>query len=179
MKKKRILVADDHRIIVEGLRRILEPEYEVLGAVHDGRALVESVQRLKPDAVITDISMPLLNGMEAIRQIKLSDPRTKIIVLTMHTDAIYVTEAYEAGANAYVVKQSGASEMLSIVRNVFNGVTYNKNRTAEQPMSFPLTPRQREVLQLIAEGHQTKGIAQILNLSPRTADGEIEIAQRC
>src|SRR5687767_13074195 len=128
MKKKGILVADDHRIVVEGLRRILEPEFEILGAVEDGRALVESVERLKPDAVIADISMPLLNGLEAIRQIKVNQPKMKIIVLTMHTDATYVTEAYNAGANAYLVKQSASGEMLNIVRSVLQGMNYNNRR---------------------------------------------------
>ena len=170
MKKKGILVADDHRIVVEGLRRILEPEFEILGAVEDGRALVESVERLKPDAVIADISMPLLNGLEAIRQIKANQPKMKVIVLTMHTDATYVTEAYNAGANAYLVKQSAAGEMLNIVRSVLQGINYNNRRFQDAQTPCALTPRQREVLQLIAEGHATKGIGCILKMSPRTAE---------
>src|SRR5688572_27906742 len=103
MKKKGLVIADDHRIVVEGLRRILEPEFDILGAVEDGRALIESVESLKQDADIADISMPLLNGIEASRTISANRPNMKIIVLTMHNDSTYVTASFNACANVYLV----------------------------------------------------------------------------
>jgi DNA-binding NarL/FixJ family response regulator len=124
MKKPTILLADDHVVFAEGLRKILEPEFEVLGLVQDGRMMVAEVLRLKPDVVLADITMPLLNGIDAARQIRKAEPRAKIIFLTMHSDPIYAAEALDAGASGYLVKQSAAGEVLCAVRTVLKGKVY-------------------------------------------------------
>jgi DNA-binding NarL/FixJ family response regulator len=183
MKKPTVLLADDHVVFVEGLRKILEPEFEVLGCVQDGRMMVAEFLRLKPDVVLADITMPLLNGIDAARQIRKANPRAKIIFLTMHSDPIYAAEALEGGASGYLVKQSAASEVLQAVRTVLKGKVYvtplvskGKLRSLRdslqrgKPAEFSLTSRQREVLQLVAEGRSAKEIAAILNVSYRTVE---------
>jgi DNA-binding NarL/FixJ family response regulator len=183
MKKPTVLLADDHVVFVEGLRKILEPEFEVLGVVQDGRMMVTEVLRLKPDVILADISMPLLNGIDAARQIRKAEPRAKIIFLTMHSDPIYAAEALEAGASGYLVKQSAAGEVLNAVRLVLKAKVYvtplvSKGRLKSlrdssrrgKPKVFSLTPRQREVLQLVAQGRSAKEIAAILNVSYRTVE---------
>ncbi len=183
MRRPTVLLADDHGIVVEGLRRILEPEFEVVGAVADGRALLTAAEALGPDIVVVDISMPLLNGIEAARQIRKTARKTKIIFLTMHTDVIYATEALEAGGSGYVLKSSAGTELLTAVREVLRGRRYVTPAIAEtvtRALTSPagrrgkgvqdLTRRQREVLQLVAEGRTLKEIATILNVSPRTAE---------
>ena len=183
MKKPTILLADDHVVFVEGLRKILEPEFEVLGSVRDGRTMVSEVLKLKPAVVLADITMPLLNGIDAARQIRKAEPRAKIIFLTMHSDAIYAAEALEAGASGYLVKQSAASEVVNAVNTVLRGKVYvtplvSKDRLKSlresirrgKQAAFNLTPRQREVLQLVAEGRSAKEIAAILNVSYRTVE---------
>lgn len=183
MKRPTVLLADDHTIVVEGLRRILEPEFELVGAVGDGRALVSATEKLRPDVVITDISMPLLNGLEATRQIMKADRRTKIIFLTMHADINYSTEAFQAGASGYLLKQSAAEELLTAIREVLKGRVYlsplvakgvlhsfMEGRDQHDKPSVKLSSRQREVLQLLAEGQSVKQIAATLNISTRTAE---------
>ena len=124
MKKTRVLLADDHKIILEGLRGLLEPEFEIVGNVEDGRALVQETQLLHPDVVVVDISMPLLNGIEAARQINKLNEDIKIVFLTMHPDVTYAARAFEAGASGYVLKHSAPSELVAAIREAIRGRTY-------------------------------------------------------
>ncbi len=183
MKRPRVLLADDHKMVAEGIRSLLEPEFEVAGTVEDGRALVTAARELRPDVIIADISMPLLNGIEAAVQIKKADPRVNIIFLTMHPDATYATRAIEAGASGYVLKHSAPSELVTAIREALRGRTYITPMIAKdlvqslmdrprqrEDVAHKLTPRQREVLQLVAVGHSAKEIASLLNVSPRTVE---------
>ena len=177
-----MLLADDHAIFLEGLRRILEDNFDVIGTASDGRNLLKAVGKLSPDVIVADISMPVLNGIEAARQIKKADPRAKIIFLSMHHDALYAAAAFRAGASGYVVKDTAASELQSAIRHVLSGRTYMTpyvadgvlqsftNESQEPEIGVKLTAREREVLQLIAEGHAVKSIAAILGISPRTVE---------
>jgi DNA-binding NarL/FixJ family response regulator len=182
MKRPRVLLADDHTLVAEGLRRILEPECEVVGAVEDGRSLLAAAEQLKPDIILLDISMPLLNGVDAARRLRDAAPSAKVIFVTMHADATYVTRAFGAGASGYVLKRCAAMELLNAVHEVLKGRTYvtpliRKDILGELPgwplgsgeASGELTDRQREVVQLVAEGHPVKEIAAILNISRKTA----------
>lgn len=183
-KKPRLLMADDHSIMLAGLRKLVEGTCEVVGEVEDGRALVEAAERLRPDLILLDISMPLLNGMDAARQIKKSVPEAKLIFLTMHASPVFATEALQAGASGYLLKQSAASELPHAIDTVLKGQTY-LTPTITKPVLdsivrqsqgelkrslMQLTPRQREVLQLLAEGKSPKDIALLLNLSVKTVD---------
>ena len=181
--KPRILIADDHRIVAEGLRSLLEPEFELVGIVEDGRALITATEKLQPDVIIADISMPLLNGIEAVRQIKKTNKDVKVIFLTMHPDVTYAVSALEAGALGYVLKHSAPSELITAVRRALKGKTYitpllegeimlspKKGSIERREESSHLTKRQREVLQLLAEGCLAKEIASILNISTRTVE---------
>lgn len=183
MKRPRVLLADDHKIVVEGLRNLLEPEFELVGTVEDGRALVAAAAELRPDVIVADISMPLLNGIEAARQIKKADSGAKIVFLTMHPDVTYATRAFEAGASGYVLKHSAPSELVTAIREALKGRTYVTSIIAKDVLqSFmdrshkredafhKLTPRQREILQLVTEGRSAKEIASLLNVSPRTVE---------
>ena len=124
MKRTRILLADDHKIVLEGLKRLLEPEFDLVGTVEDGRALVSQAEQLRPDVIVVDISMPLLNGIEAICQIKKIDPSVKVVFLTMHPDVTYAIRAFEAGAAGYVLKHSASTELLTAIREALQGRTY-------------------------------------------------------
>ena len=179
MTRPRVLLADDHVLVIDGLRRILEPECEVVGAVEDGRSLLKEAERLKPDIVLLDISIPLLNGVEAARRLKKMLPDAKLIFVTMHADATYVTGALRAGASGYVLKRCASMELVSAIREVLKGHTYvtsllRKDVLESVPgssvgeISGDLTERQREVVQLVAEGHTVKQIASILNISRKT-----------
>jgi DNA-binding NarL/FixJ family response regulator len=184
MDRPRILLADDHLIFLEGLRSLLEPEYEVIGMVEDGRSLVSEVQKMKPDIVVTDISMPQLNGIEATMQIKKIDPEIKVILLTMHGDTTYATRGFDAGASGYVMKNAATKELLTAIREAIRGRTYvtpliagDLLKSYREPgdiqpadIQAKLTPRQREVLQLLAEGMTTKEVADKLSISPRTVE---------
>jgi len=183
MRRPRLLLADDHTLVLEGFRKLLESEFELVGAVEDGRALVAAAQKLRPDVILLDISMPLLNGIEAARQLKKLVPDTKLVFLTMHADPAYVTEAFRVGASGYLLKRSAASELVSAIQEVLKGRSYVTPLATKDmletflgralaPGKLPseLTPRQREVLQLVAEGHSTKEIAAILNLSVKTVE---------
>ncbi len=185
MKKPRVLMADDHSMILAGLRKLVEGECEVVGTVEDGRALVEAAQKLRPDLILLDISMPLLNGLEAARQLTKLVPESKVIILTMHASPTYATEAFQAGASGYLLKRSAASELSQAIQSVLQGRQYLtplitkdvldsvfKPSTGERgtPASTALTPRQREVLQLVAEGRGTKEIATILSVSVKTVE---------
>lgn len=181
--KPRILLADDHRIVAEGLRSLLEPEFELIGIVEDGRALIAATEKLQPDVIIADISMPLLNGIEAVRQIKKTNKDVKVIFLTMHPDVTYAVSALEAGALGYVLKHSAPSELSAAVRSALKGKTYitplleseimlspSKGVQERREESSHLTKRQREVLQLLTEGYLAKEIASTLNISTRTVE---------
>lgn len=185
MKKPRVLMADDHSLILAGLRKLVEAECDVVGAVEDGRALVEAAQKLRPDLILLDISMPLLNGLDAARQLRKLVPESKVIFLTMHASPTYATEAFQAGASGYLLKRSAASELSLAIRSVLQGQHYLtpsltkdvlesvlKPSTGEvsKAACATLTDRQREVLQLVAEGHGTKEIATILNVSVKTVE---------
>jgi DNA-binding NarL/FixJ family response regulator len=183
MSSARVLLADDHKILGEGLRSLLEPEFELVGIVEDGRALIEAAVEYRPDVIVVDISMPLLNGIEAVRHITKLNPAIKFVFLTMHTDVIYATKAFAAGAVGYVLKQSAASELLTAIREALKGRMYVTPLIAKDllqayvdrahaPSNSPLTltPRQREVMQLLAEGHSAKEVAAILKISARTAE---------
>lgn len=178
-----ILIADDHELMVDGLRKLLEPDYDVLGAVSDGRQILPEVLRLDPQLVLVDISMPSLNGIDAARQLHEAGCRCKILILTMHPDATLAREALDAGASGYILKSSPATELLSAVKEVFLGRTYlspavtrdlldimGKPAAAHDNAWAKLTPRQREVLQLLAEGKSHKEVAAILNVSVKTAE---------
>jgi DNA-binding NarL/FixJ family response regulator len=183
MKKTRVLLADDHKIVLEGLRSLLEPEFELAGTVEDGRALVAAAKKLLPDVIVADISMPLLNGIEAVDQIKKIDPHMKVVFLTMHPDVTYATRAFEAGASGYVLKHSAPSELITAIHEAMKGRTYVTPMIAGELMQSykeadqrpqdvirKLTSRQREILQLLAEGHSPKEIADILYISARTVE---------
>jgi DNA-binding NarL/FixJ family response regulator len=183
MNKIRVLLADDHKIVLEGLRSLLEPEFEIVGAVEDGRALLKAAKRLSPDVIVADISMPLLNGIEAVRQIKEENEKVKVVFLTMHPDVTYATRAFEAGASGYVLKHSAPSELVTAVREALKGRTYVTPIIAGELLQtykegthmldegrVKLTPRQREVLQLLAEGRSAKEVGNILCISPRTVE---------
>jgi len=183
--RPRILIADDHSLILAGIRKLVETEGDVVGTVEDGRALVEEAQKLRPDLILLDISMPLLNGLDAARQLTKLVPDSKLIFLTMHATPTYATEAFKAGASGYLIKRSAASELKQAIQAVMRGQHYmtpliTKDVLAatlhppealvpNRPVSA-LTPRQREVLQLIAEGKGTKEIATLLNISVKTVE---------
>ena len=183
MTRPRVLLADDHRIVAEGLRSLIEPEFELIGIVEDGRALLDSAEQLNPDVIVADISMPLLNGIEAIRQIKKVNRDVKVIILTMHSDVTYAVDAFEAGALGYVLKHSAPSELNVAIRSALKGKKYvasllscdflrdvkKSSKERKEEASF-LTRRQREVLQLLAEGKSVKEIASLLQVSSRTIE---------
>ena len=181
--KRRVLLADDHEIVVEGLRRILEPKYDLVAAVADGRELLAEAEKLRPDVIVTDISMPSLNGLEAVRQLKKQGVRAKIVFLTMHADADLATEAFAAGAVGYVLKSSAGRELIDAIETVLEGRVYLTPQIQQSVLeafmkvggerekaSIELTKRQREVLQLVAEGRTMKEIAATLDVSPRTVE---------
>ena len=183
MKKPRILLADDHLLVLEGYRRILEDQCEVVGTAEDGRALLEVASRLKPNVVLLDISMPLLNGIDATRHLKKIMPDIKVIFVTMHADPAYLNEAFKAGASGYLLKRSAGTELIQAIQSVIGGNFYVTplltkglvNSVISEAPTPPtrqsiLTPRQREVLQLVAEGKAVKEIAQLLNISPKTVE---------
>lgn len=187
MKKARVLLADDHTLVLEGIKKLLEPHFDLVGTVEDGRALLEEAAKLEPDVILVDISMPLLNGIDAARQLRKSVPDAKIVFLSMHADAAYVSEAFRAGGAGYLLKRSAASELVFAIGEVLKGRYYVTPAVAkdvlrdvfdepepsrrEPPSRAPrLTPRQREVLQLVAEGNTIKEIAAILDISIKTVE---------
>jgi DNA-binding NarL/FixJ family response regulator len=184
MNRATIVLADDHAVVVEGLRRILDrPEFHVVGVAHDGRAMVQAAARLHPDLIVTDIVMPLLNGIDAARQILKLKRKPKIIFLTMHPEVAYATAALEAGASGYVLKSAAGEQLIDAIRTALTGQTYVSKSIAEaverarQVQSLHrrgtiggLTDRQREVLQLLAEGKQVKEVAALLGVSSKTVE---------
>jgi DNA-binding NarL/FixJ family response regulator len=180
MNRPRVLLADDHRLLREAFATLLEPDCDVVGAVADGRALLEVAPELRPDIVVLDIAMPSLNGLDAARQLKRMMPEVKVIFLTVSEDPDLAAEAFRAGASGYLLKNSAASELLQAIQDVFNGRSYITplatnglvRNLLDEPKpakkSNELSPRQREVLQLLAEGHTMKEIARILKITART-----------
>jgi DNA-binding NarL/FixJ family response regulator len=178
----RVVLADDHAIVAEALEALLKTTFNLLAVVNDGRALLKSVEKLRPDVVVTDISMPLLNGVDAVRQIKNIRPETKIVMLTMHTEVQLAVEAFRAGASGYVLKSSAGEELITAIQEASKGRSYLTPLIAKDLLSVlieakssgtpeaKITARQREVLQLIAEGRTMKEIASILHISSRTAE---------
>ena len=174
MSRPRILLADDHALVLAGFRKLLEPEFEIVAAVEDGRALVEAAAELRPDVILLDISMPLLNGIDAAARVKRMLPETRLVFVTMHSDPDYVAEAFRAGAAGYLLKRSAASELAAAIHRVLRGEIYVTPLVSFQAgaggFGLRLTPRQREVLQLVAEGRSTKEIAGVLGLSVKTVE---------
>lgn len=184
MEKPRILLGDDHALIIEGLRSLLRNDFDIVGVCADGRELVATAEQLKPDAVLLDVAMPLLNGMEAARQIKKTVPTAKLVFVTQKSDREYVRAGFEVGASGYVLKQSLVTEIVPAVRAALAGRFYvTPTLTTQLPneslnltnnpaglFGTTLTARQREVLQLVAEGKANKEIAAILDISLKTVD---------
>ena len=186
--KPRVIVADDHRLVSEGVVKILEKEYDVVATPTDGRAFVEAVEQFHPDLVLVDISLPLLNGLDACRRVKKSCPGVKIIVLTMHSEQHFVDEAFRVGVEGYLLKSSVADELLVAAREVLKGSAYvspgvtrglvyqalgASTEAQYQPrpvQSVTLSLRQREVLQLVAEGKSNKEIASTINVTVKTIE---------
>jgi len=183
MKRTRIVLADDHTLVLEGLHKLLENEYDIVGMAEDGRTLLKVAQEQYPDVVVLDISMPQLNGLDAARQLHKLLPTCKIIFLTMHADPTYAKEAFQAGASGYLLKRSAASELVLAIHAVLKDQCYVTPEItkdvllplfteSEQSLNVesPLTKRQREVLQLVAEGKSVKDIANSLNISSKTVE---------
>jgi DNA-binding NarL/FixJ family response regulator len=179
MKRARILLADDHRLTLEGIRAILEPHHEIVGMVMDGRALLDAALRLKPDLIVLDITMPLLNGIDAAVQIKKSLPGVKLLFVTMHVNPAYLEAALNAGGTGYVLKSAAREELLEAINSVLNGRIYVTPSLSSEHLerftdpsraaaTLRLTTREREILQLIAEGRAAKEIAFRLNISIKT-----------
>jgi DNA-binding NarL/FixJ family response regulator len=181
MKRARILLADDHTLILEGFRTILQPYHEIVGAVTDGRALLNAALSLKPDLIVLDVTMPLLNGIDAARQIRKALPGVKFVFVTMHINPAYLRAALEVGASGYVLKSSAREEILQAIEEAMKGHLYVSAALSSEQLKFfrnpqkaaealRLSAREREVLQLIAEGYAAKGIASVLNIATKTAE---------
>jgi len=180
MSKLRIVLADDHAFLLDACQKMLEPDFEVLGIFTDGRALLEGAPPLKPDVIVLDIGMPLLNGLDAGKELKKRIRGVKLIFLTMYPDADLAREAMRAGASGYLLKTSAASELIKAIREAVKGRLYTTPSVARamedafiqnpegKRISKQLSPRQREVLQLLAEGRPMKEAAYILDVSTRT-----------
>ena len=179
-RRTRVLLADDHPIVVEGLATLLKNRFDLVGTVSNGNELIDLARKLRPDVIVADISMPVVSGLEALRRLKAAKSDAKVIFLTMHADAQLATEAFRAGASGYVLKQSAGEELIAAIQEALQGRTYltplitkdvisTLTESPPQP-DLKLTPRQREVLRLIAEGRRMKEIGAILELSTRTVE---------
>ncbi len=182
-KRPRVLLADDHRMVAEGLKGLLTPEFDLVGVVEDGRALLAAAKTLRPDIIVADIAMPNLNGIDALVQLKRDYPRVPVVLLTMHQEVAYARRALDAGASGYVLKHSAPDELVAAMRAALAGKTYLTPALAGEVLqslaSGPgkaadpvaaLTPRQREILQLLAEGRSAKEIGTTLAISARTVE---------
>jgi DNA-binding NarL/FixJ family response regulator len=183
MTKPRVLLADDHTLVLEGFKKLLEEHCQVVGSAADGRALLDAAKRLRPDIIVLDISMPKLNGLDAARRLRKIVPQARLIFVTVHADADYVNQAFQAGASGYLLKRSAGSELPQAVEAVKNGNYYITSLIAKDLVQSAiaglelkatdknrLTMRQREILQLVAEGLAVKEIASALSLSPKTVE---------
>ena len=179
----RVLLADDHLLVAEALKSLLTPEFDLVGVVEDGRALIEAAEKLRPDVIVADVTMPHLNGIDALIRLRQLGDQTPVVFLTMHRDATFARRALEAGASGFVLKHSASVELVTAIRAALQGKTYltpqltgevleamkEGPEQAEDPIAS-LTPRQREVLQLLAEGRSAKEIASDLEISARTVE---------
>ncbi len=181
MKRIRVLLADDHLMFLAGLKKLLESEFEVVGAVEDGRSLVEAAKQLQPDLIVADISMPSLNGIDAVMRLKEEGLNAKVIFLTMHGDSLFVREALRAGVAGYILKRDAPDRLVTAIREVMHGKTFLSTDALTGVIRKPgaqrldtafgsLTSRQREVLQLLAEGRSSKEIAWTIHVSTRTVE---------
>ena len=179
MKRARILLADDHPLTLEGIRAVLEPHHEIVGTVTDGRALLDAALRLKPELIVLDITMPLLNGIDAAVQIKKSLPGVKLLFITMHVNPAYLEAALNAGGTGYVLKSAAREELLDAIKIVLNGRIYVTPSLSSEHLerfedpylaaaTLRLSARERQILQLIAEGRTAKEMAYVLNISIKT-----------
>ena len=180
MSLPRVLLADDHTLLLDAFEKLLAGECNVVGAVSDGHALLEAAARLRPDVVVVDVAMPLLNGIDAARRLRQLHPDIRIVFLTMNEDPDVAAEAFRAGASGYLLKRSAASELLTAIREVTKSRSYLTPLVTESLVgsmlhkrdagssSVDLTPRQREIVQLIAEGRSMKEVGAILNIAART-----------
>jgi DNA-binding NarL/FixJ family response regulator len=181
--RPRLLLADDHAIVADGLRYLLEPEFDLIAVVGDGAALVETAHRLKPDVIVTDISMPRLSGIEAARRLKAAGSCSKVIFLTMHMDVEVAAEALRAGASGYVLKHSATHTLSHAIWEALKGRQFISPRISENVKlnviassqrrdgsAIRLTSREREVLQLVAEGHTIRVISDMLEITTRTVE---------
>jgi DNA-binding NarL/FixJ family response regulator len=183
MNRPRVLLADDHRMVMEGLKSLLADDFEVVGAVEDGHALLAAAKQFRPDVIVADITMPQLNGIEALHLLKKQNPEVKVVFLTMHQDRAYARRALEAGAAGFVVKHAAADELVMAIRAALKGKTFitpalagdvlydiQHSEKEKKSAKDSITPRRREILQLLAEGQSAKEIAQILSISARTVE---------
>ncbi len=184
MKRPRVILADDHRIVAEGLRGLLEPEFEVVAVVDDGKALLEAARSLRPEVVVADITMPLVNGIEVTSRLAKEQPGVKVVILTMHREEAYARRALEAGAAGYVLKVAAPGELILAIRAALSGKVFVTQELAGElagvvPGRRPedaadpgasLTPRQREILQLLAAGKTAKEVGAVLGISARTVE---------
>ena len=182
-RRPRVLLADDHLMVAEALKSLLAPEFDLVGVVEDGRALVEAAGRLRPDVIVADITMPHLNGIDALVHLRQHGDPVPVVFLTMHRDASFARRALDAGASGFVLKHSAPAELVTAIRAALAGQTYLTPQIAGEVLESmkqgpqqaggslgALTPRQREVLQLAAEGQSAKQIAAALGISPRTVE---------
>ena len=183
MKRPHVLLADDHRLVAEGLKSLLSDEFELVGVVEDGRDLIEAAQKLRPEVIVADITMPHLNGIDALVRLKRDGIQVPVVFLTMHAEVAYARRALEAGAAGYVLKPSAPAELITAIRAALAGKTYvspavagevlrvinHEPEKAGDPVAL-LTPRQREILQLLAEGRSAKEIGDTLAISVRTVE---------
>ena len=177
MERPSVLLADDHRLVAEALAAILAPEFELIGIADDGQALVDAAAEHQPAVIVSDISMPGLNGIEALEVLATVAPDTRVVMLTMHRSAAYVQQAFAAGVAAYVLKHAATTELLNAVRAAARGETWTPpeiqellaSRTTESQFKR-LSPRQQQILRLLADGLSAKAIAARLNISPRTVE---------
>jgi DNA-binding NarL/FixJ family response regulator len=182
MKRARILLADDHTLMAEALQHLLQTNFDVVGTVSDGRALLKAAAELKPDLVVVDIGMPLLNGLDAGEQLKALHPDMKVIYLTQNREPRFAIEAFRRKASGYLLKESAASELTAAIREALSGRTHVSSLIAKDLLTNvfdpdapdssarSLSPREREVLQLLAEGKSMKEVAAVLDISPRTVE---------
>jgi len=167
-------------MVIEGLKNLLSKDFEIVGTVDDGAALLAAAKKLKPDVIVTDVAMPNLNGIDALTRLKSDNPDVRVVFLTMHQDGAYARRALEAGALGFVVKHSASTELIMAINSALQGRTFitprltgavlNEVRNGAQSTAVSLTPRQREILQLLAEGRSAKDIAKQLAISARTVE---------
>ena len=183
MKRLRVLLADDHSLVLDGIQRVLEGHCDLVGSVSDGKALVEAASRLVPDVVVLDVSMPTLNGIDAAREIRKAFPTIKLVFLSMHSNTIYLRKALEAGGSAYVLKSGASEELLTAISAAMKGNSYVSPGFGHEVIAdlqnvpqkgtraaIELTSRQRQIMQLIAEGKQNKEIAEVMSVSVKTVE---------